>query len=311
VLAPQILMCIEEKRWRNLGIFLMRRWMRTIPPYVVALICASVLLGELGSADFFRYLFYVQNLCEQANHDDYFSIAWSLSVEEWFYLVFPAIIFVISILLARRDIGTTFTAAVLFIATITVVRTLYGPLDDWGAGLRRVVIFRIDSIAYGFLLYVTIHRARRNILGQLPMLAVFASLLLSIALALWLTLEIDHTGSAAAKHILPFMAVLLGATAIMLAVKVEHRFQLHPRLSNCGLFLGRVSYSIYLFHIIFVMVLAAALASAPLMLQFALYLFVMLVFSTLFFAGFERPILRARPRYMKRKETFDQLLQEA
>ena len=37
VLAPQIVDWVVGKPWRNLGVFLVRRWMRTIPPYVVAL----------------------------------------------------------------------------------------------------------------------------------------------------------------------------------------------------------------------------------------------------------------------------------
>src|ERR1700704_6219699 len=93
VLAPQILFCMQRRHWGDVGIFLVRRWMRTIPPYLFALILISTMAGELFSADFFRYAFYVQNLFQQANLNDYYSIAWSLSVEEWFYVSLPAIMF--------------------------------------------------------------------------------------------------------------------------------------------------------------------------------------------------------------------------
>ena len=43
VLAPQIVDWVVAKPWRNLGVFLVRRWMRTIPPYVVALMVIAVL----------------------------------------------------------------------------------------------------------------------------------------------------------------------------------------------------------------------------------------------------------------------------
>ena len=90
VLAPQIMFFVVERPDnRNLGIFWVRRWMRTIPPYLVALLLISAAAHQLGSADFFRYLVYVQNFARQSNANDYFSIAWSLSVEEWFYLLFP------------------------------------------------------------------------------------------------------------------------------------------------------------------------------------------------------------------------------
>ena len=42
VLAPQIVDWVVGKPWRNLGVFLVRRWMRTIPPYVVALVVIAV-----------------------------------------------------------------------------------------------------------------------------------------------------------------------------------------------------------------------------------------------------------------------------
>ena len=92
VLAPQILFCLEQGRARYLGVFLARRWMRTVPLYVVALLLISMLGHELGSANFWRYLCYAQNLFRQSNTSDYFAIAWSLSVEEWFYVAFPSLL---------------------------------------------------------------------------------------------------------------------------------------------------------------------------------------------------------------------------
>jgi peptidoglycan/LPS O-acetylase OafA/YrhL len=92
VLAPQIIGCVQSEGWSNLRIFLVRRWMRTIPPYLVALIAISTLTGQLFDSDFFRYSLYMQNLFHQANQHDYFPVAWSLSVEEWFYVTFPLLV---------------------------------------------------------------------------------------------------------------------------------------------------------------------------------------------------------------------------
>ena len=92
VLAPQILACMRSKEKGQLRVFLARRWMRTIPPYVLALLSIAILTGHLLSADTLRYLFYVQNLFAQHNASDFFPIAWSLSVEEWFYVLFPTLL---------------------------------------------------------------------------------------------------------------------------------------------------------------------------------------------------------------------------
>ena len=64
-----------------------------------------------------------------------------------------------------------------------------------------------------------------------------------------------------------------------------------------SLYLGRISYSAYLFHIIIVMALKPTIAGWPLIAQLALYLAIVCAFSTLFWRGFERPILARRPDY--------------
>ena len=64
-----------------------------------------------------------------------------------------------------------------------------------------------------------------------------------------------------------------------------------------GFWLGRISYSAYLFHIVIVMALKPMVAGWPLLAQFALYIALICVFSTVFWRGFERPILAARPNY--------------
>ena len=66
---------------------------------------------------------------------------------------------------------------------------------------------------------------------------------------------------------------------------------------GASFYLGRISYSVYLFHLMIVMALKPMIASAPLVLQLAIYVALILALSTIFFAGFERPILAARPYY--------------
>ena len=124
VLAEQILLCVATAKPRLYLIFLIRRWMRTLPPYIVALAVVSVLFRQLGSADFFRYLGYLQNLLRQSNHQDYYSIAWSLSIEEWFYMVFPGLMIAGTLLIRRNDTKFVVSLTLVFIGIVTAGRTL-------------------------------------------------------------------------------------------------------------------------------------------------------------------------------------------
>jgi peptidoglycan/LPS O-acetylase OafA/YrhL len=96
----------------------------------VALILISALTGALWTADFCRCALYLQNLFVQHNVDDYYS-AWSLSVEEWYYLVFPLLLLAASIGRKRHD-RYYGLAVVSFIVLITILRTIFGDDSDWG-----------------------------------------------------------------------------------------------------------------------------------------------------------------------------------
>src|SRR5208283_5250768 len=157
VLAPQIVDWVIGKPWRNLGVFLARRWIRTIPPYVVGLVVVALMTGNLMTADFLRYLFYVENLFGAANKTDFYPVAWSLAVEEWFYLLFAPLLFLVGRALQRSDRRMDVAFAVLIVLIIAGLRAFAAP-QDWDENVRRVTLFRIDSIVWGFLLYLALER---------------------------------------------------------------------------------------------------------------------------------------------------------
>jgi peptidoglycan/LPS O-acetylase OafA/YrhL len=153
VLAPQILTMVVGGPFRNLRIFLVRRWMRTIPPYLIALVVTAVITGELLTTDFLRYVFYVQNLFSQANTRDFFPVAWSLSVEEWFYVTFAPLLYLVARISGRKSFSSAAAFAGCFILSVFIARS-FADQSDWDGAVRRVTMFRIDSIAWGFLLFI-------------------------------------------------------------------------------------------------------------------------------------------------------------
>lgn len=298
VLAPQIVDWVVGKPWRNLGVFLVRRWMRTIPPYVVALIAIAMLTGNLMTGDFVRYLFYVENLFRSANHLDFYPVAWSLAVEEWFYALFAPALFLVAWLIGRS--GRRFEAAfaILVILAVAAARFKFAP-HDWDLNVRRVTLFRIDSIVWGFLLYLALERRppfalgvpreRWRLAALLTALAVFIPIELAVAI-------FAVSGERLAQQAFPYVSAAFGMMLVGVLWRAEGLFRSRA-VRGASFFLGRISYSAYLFHLIIIMALKPRLAAAPLAVQLAIYVLAILAFSTLFFAGFERPILMARPYY--------------
>ena len=62
-------------------------------------------------------------------------------------------------------------------------------------------------------------------------------------------------------------------------------------------YLGHISHPIYLFHLVILYVLARYLPQHNELWHFVPYVTAVVLFTTLFHYGFERPILAARPRY--------------
>ena len=80
VLYPQLLKVIDKKS--NLFIFYKRRWIRTLPLYFITLILISILTNHMFDVNFFKYLFLIQKFLPNFIDNDYFPVAWSLSIEE-------------------------------------------------------------------------------------------------------------------------------------------------------------------------------------------------------------------------------------
>ena len=299
VLAPQIVGWVIGKPWRNLGVFLARRWLRTIPPYVVALAIVAAMTGNLLTPDFLAYLFYVQNLFRAAVTTDFYPVAWSLSVEEWFYLLFTPCLFLVGRALGRSDRRMEVAFAILVILAVSALRIVAAP-HDWDLNVRRVTVFRINSIVWGYLLYLALEKRggpplealpgpmrRLSALGLLALLATAFELLVAARAV---------GGSPVARQVFPFSSALFGMASVGFFFAADPLFE--GRLVRAvSLYLGRISYSAYLFHIIIVMALKPTIAGWPLIAQLALYLAIVCAFSTLFWRGFERPILARRPDY--------------
>lgn len=297
VLAPQIIGCVQSEGWANLRIFLVRRWMRTIPLYLVALIAISLVTGQLFESDFFRYSLYVQNLFHQTNQRDYFPVAWSLSVEEWFYVTFPLLVVLAAYLFGRADKHVLWGAALLLIALVTMGRLLAGSHDDWDQEVRRVTVFRVDSIAFGFCLFLLMNHFKDGTESNgFRKTFIFVSLFVISAVIAFLIAQTAVIGKQPIVQVFfPFAMALFGTVSVATFLQLRPITEGHESVRSLCFYLGRISYSIYLFHLLLIMLLQPSLRDIALPLQLILFVSCLLLFSSIFYAYFERPILASRP----------------
>jgi peptidoglycan/LPS O-acetylase OafA/YrhL len=183
----------------------------------------------------------------------------------------------------------------VFILAITIIRSIYGNTSDWGAQVRRVVVFRIDSIAYGSLLYLLLQRIEFDWNGRHRHVAflVFAA---TAALLLYINNEMLESGAKWLREINPFVSAAFGMSTVVFFLSLNSFLQ-GQWAHAVSLYFGRISYPVYLFHLVVLYAMSRLpLQQAP-SLQFFMYVMGVLLLTTIFFYGVEKPILASRPRY--------------
>jgi peptidoglycan/LPS O-acetylase OafA/YrhL len=106
-----------------------RRLLRTLPAYLVVVavyFLAPVLRDRPDIQPLWQFLTFTQNLALHPNPPKAFSHAWSLCVEEQFYLVFPAVV----ALLSRRPSATKVVACVAGVLLLGAALRGYSWLHD-------------------------------------------------------------------------------------------------------------------------------------------------------------------------------------
>ncbi|RSK43479.1 acyltransferase family protein [Hymenobacter perfusus] len=143
--------------FRTLWDFWLRRWIRTVPPYYLALLIAiplEIRFAIYPIQAYPAYFVFLQNF--NWVHPLNYREAWSLAVEEWFYLLSaPAIIGLCAARVSPKA-AVMATAITLLVAT-TLYRYSYythfqpTTLAEWADHFRTIVLLRLDSLMYGVL----------------------------------------------------------------------------------------------------------------------------------------------------------------
>ncbi len=278
VLYPQLLKVINNKK--NLFIFFKRRWMRTLPLFLIVLILISALTNKLFSADFFKYFFLVQKIIPNFLEADYFPVLWHLSIEEFFYLVFPLIV------ICFNPSNFINKVIIIFIG-ITIFKFFVSESFDPNY-YRTGTLLRFDAILLGFILahyknFLLVHRKT---------IMTFFVLLLPLYLFNY-DLFISGSNLPNLKFLFIIFMQILSAIVMFSFILIE-KFIISDKMKNFSLLLSQQAYSIYCFHMIFIYIFKEFNLIS--IFWTLIYLISLFFVSTLVYKFFEEPIMRMRPK---------------
>jgi len=139
--------------------FWKRRWFRTLPNYflilTVLLILSALFKEDFVVTDKWEYYLFIQNLFTK--HPIFFPEAWSLSIEEWFYLLLPILLFIWIKLFKLSINKALLITAIGIIVCVTLFRYYrYENLEinnliAWDKTFRKQVFTRLDSLMFGVI----------------------------------------------------------------------------------------------------------------------------------------------------------------
>jgi len=276
VLSNQLLKVIEEKK--NLKIFYFRRFYRTIPLYIVALLFFTVLSGSFNP-DFFKYLFFMQKIIPNFLSNDYFMVSWSLAIEEFFYFLFPIYL----IFLGRKY---PIFSLVLFILFLTFLKIIFADYYT-SSFIRTATLLRLDAIALGFLLSFFIKKIDNT--------SIYIILFFLIGGILIFYFK-NILNSNDSTYVLSFVFTSEIFSIILLILFYKYNFLLkNEKIIKFCKNIGNQTYSVYLFHLIILYIVTNV--ETVLINNFLVYLLLIVIVSSLVYKFFEKPILMLRPNY--------------
>jgi peptidoglycan/LPS O-acetylase OafA/YrhL len=293
----------------NVAYFYVRRWFRTLPLFLLFLIVNVVFerlfrAHAVGAGEALSHGFFLRNLT--GFHMTFFPESWSLAIEEWFYLLFPAALW-LGLKLTKRFETVFLSAAFSFLAFSTIARLVAAPdpAATWSEELRMVVIYRFDALMMGMLGAWFSLRFPRTWL-RLATVCAFGGVVLLVAMyaTLW-KIENGHLQFGDDSYFartLRFSLVSLGF-ALLLPWASAWKLAGENPGSTAVRKIALWSYGLYLVHLpVFLLLARAGLgADAPLSLGQALGSFVLqiggaILLSALLYRFFEAPCTRLREK---------------
>lgn len=307
----------SDRYWRD---FYIRRSLRIFPLYYAVMTCVVVgglVIKNMGlnledaalqaiDNSWLNYL-YVTNFIKAFFPPDYvpLDIAWSLAVEEQFYLVFPFVVRYTD----NKTLKYSLIAAILSAPLFRYLTFISADAFEAPRHMGPYVLpyCRMDSLAIGGLAVLIVREASDGFVKRLSQ-ATFPMLALSaVVLSLWGRSDVEFV-------IFGYSVLAIASMTLMLRVftgngPIFSKIFCNPIL----VYIGKISYGLYLLHLIariavdqFVLRGLASKINQSTGLaigRFLLIAAVSIVMASISYFAFERPILRLKDKFAPVKET--------
>ncbi len=240
--------------FKSIRYFLVRRWFRTFPNYYLLLLVNVgvwyAIYDELPQK-LYKYFIYIQNFASTSL--PFYRVSWSLAVEQFSYILGPFLLYGLIRLFPKKNRDAFYLGVTLFIILCFTLTKVYfyrtetlTDIVDWNESIRKVLIYRLDVVYYGFLLWYVYHKATNVLLRYKRPLLVLGLIIIAI-------LHVFRTPLGLTVDNVPgFMVILyLPLNSIGIACTIPYLNTMEIRSKSLVKFLTTISiisYSLYLLH---------------------------------------------------------------
>jgi peptidoglycan/LPS O-acetylase OafA/YrhL len=289
---------------KSIGSFWIRRWFRTLPNYYLILII-NILFVYFGiiKEDFsqfnWKFFLFLHNFLQPFY--GFFWESWSLSIEEWFYLLFPIVLGINYLILKGLKVSKKIiflTSVFIFLLVPFLLRFFIASkfeVDNFWLGVKiyKVVIYRLDGIALGVLAaYIKYYNPNfwfksRNLSFILGLLVCYI-----ILYSRWLPNDFSTK---------VYKIILQSIGCFLLLPKFDSIKSAPSVITKIITHISLISYSMYLINLALVAeVIRDNFPPHGLRTAWAMYLIywvTVIIVSTMIYKYYEKPIMDLRDRW--------------